>query len=288
MNIKQTIENINSELKEIYPTREITGFVSIIFEHLLNFSAIQLKMNVNQVLSPEKADRIQEIINRLKNEEPIQYIFGKAWFYDLVFEVNNKVLIPRQETEELVKWVIDEYSEKTEKQKILDIGTGSGCIITSVAANITKADFYAVDISEQALETALKNARNNKVIVDYFLHDILSFDLPLPKSKPEFYDIIISNPPYITEMQKKQMQKNVLNFEPELALFVEDRQPLAFYEALSDFAEKHLIRNGKIYMEINEKFGKNVEKVFLSKKFNNIVIRKDLNEKDRMICATRL
>lgn len=269
--------NVKSELKGIYPITEIDSFIYIIFENLLNYSRTQLIIDQERIIESKILEKINSIVSELKTCKPIQYIIGKTEFYNLLFFANAGVLIPRPETEELVQWVISE--NKNSFYKILDIGSGSGCISVSLAKNMPGSVVYATDISKDALELTRKNSKLNHVELQILQFDILKNT----NSLNEKFDIIISNPPYVTEAEKEKMHRNVLEFEPHLALFVPDTDPLLFYRHIADFALTHLNKNGKIYLEINEQFGKDISKLLEEKKFREICIKKDLNGKDRMI-----
>lgn len=275
--IKKTISYIKSELKELYPLNEINSFINLIFEKFLNYSRSKLHIVQDQTLSEDIYNAILAVTEELKLQKPIQYILKEAHFYDLKFTVSTDVLIPRQETEELVDWIIKENSNQ--KIKILDIGTGSGCIAISLAKNLHKATVFASDVSSKALDMAIENSKSNNIALNFLQFDILN-----PESWPnETFDIIVSNPPYVTEKEKNLMQKNVLDFEPELALFVSDNSPLIFYDKIIDFGKKHLNPNGKIYFEINEAFGKETALLFQENNYKDISLKKDLNGKDRML-----
>ena len=276
-----TITFIKKELKNYYNEREIQSFISIIFEHLLNYSRIDLLTKTDTNLSNSLVSQIEEIINQLKQHKPIQYIIGETEFYGLKFNVAPAVLIPRPETEELIEWITDENINK--KINILDIGTGSGCIAISLAKNIPGAKVDAIDISEEAIKVAKQNAETNNVKINFLHFDILNIE-KWHEIKTK-YDIIVSNPPYVRELEKEMMEKNVLEYEPETALFVSDEKPLIFYETIADFAKQKLNNNGKLYFEINEYLGKETAEMLKSKNFKNIEIRKDINGRDRMTRA---
>jgi len=274
--IKKVISKIKSELKDIYPDHEISGFTRLIFEHVVGYSTVQVHLNQEKEISLNKLDQIIEIVEDLKKQKPIQYIFKETEFYDLRFKLNSSVLIPRQETEELVDLIIKQ--NKKDRIKILDIGSGSGCIAISLAKFITNSVVTALDISEHALHVVKQNSILNKVDIEVLQYDIL-IDLKLNRK----FDIIVSNPPYVTDSEKTLMNKNVLNNEPHLALFVPNNEPLKFYKAITHFAKNHLETNGKLYFEINESFGKETVNVLELNGFSNISIIKDLNGKDRIV-----
>ena len=226
-------------------------------------------------------EKFQKAIFRLKIHEPIQYIIGETEFYGLPFKVNKHTLIPRPETEELVEWIYIEFSNQQStinNQQFLDIGTGTGCIAISLAKNLPNAKVSALDISEEALKIAQQNAEMNKVKIDFFQTDILAAET-LPKK----YDVIISNPPYVRELEKKQMQQNVLKHEPESALYVSNEDPLLFYRAISHLAKKHLNPEGKLFFEINEYLADELTALLEGEGFKNIQVKKDIFGKDRMI-----
>jgi release factor glutamine methyltransferase len=231
------------------------------------------------------------IVEQLQLEIPIQYLLGKTSFYGLDFEVNSNVLIPRPETEELVDWIVqstrhevrDTKSDDVRRRiKILDIGTGSGCIAVSLAKNIPNAQIFAIDISEKALATAKKNAEINAVKVTFIERNILETEV-----LSEQFDIIVSNPPYVRELEKKEIKKNVLDNEPHLALFVKDNDALVFYKKIAELAQKNLSHNGELFFEINQYLGDEMMELLEKMEFKNIELRKDIYGNDRMIRGTR-
>jgi len=278
--IKKAIFHIKTELKNLYPENEVISFAYIILEELLNLSKTMIISNMNKEISDDTLKNTDHIISQLKKYKPIQYIFGKTIFYDLPFYLTENILIPRLETEELVDWIIRENPKFVEK--ILDIGTGSGCIAISLAKNLPGATVFASDISSDALSITRKNSKLNNVSLQILALDILDKNLSLN----EKFDIIASNPPYVTEKEKSLMHPNVLNYEPELALFVSDENPLLFYQSIISFSLKHLNPGGKIYFEINENYGKEMALLLEELNFQNICLKKDINGKDRMIRAT--
>jgi len=237
-------------------------------------------------INSNDAEQLFKIYKQLVQGKPLQYILGETVFYDLTFKVNPSVLIPRPETEELVDWALitsRKINGETEVLKLLDIGTGSGCIPISIKKYIPLADITAIDISEAALNTARQNADLNQVEINFIQDDIFKpTNLELINSK---YDLILSNPPYVTEAEKDQMLDNVLNHEPDIALFVPDNDPLVFYRAITDFALVHLKINGFLFLEINEKFGQETLNLLKKKGFKEIELRQDMGGKDRMIKA---
>jgi len=272
------IAYIRKELDGIYPKGEIESMIFLIFEKLKGYSRTQFLLSIDDLPNQNDRDEISRIVERLKKYEPIQYIFGQTEFYNLSFYCNPGVLIPRPETEELVHWIIQE--NKQTAPAILDIGTGTGCIAISLKKNIENAEVFACDISPICIETAKKNARFNNTTVRVLNFDILSEQ---PEVSFPGLDIIVSNPPYVRETEKAQMEPNVLEYEPELALFVADNQPLKFYNRIADFAKVRLKSGGKLYFEINEAFGSECANMLGEKGFSEIILKKDINGKDRMI-----
>lgn len=277
-----------SALEGVYPSQEIQSFFNILVAKYLSLSRIEIALNPKITISELDLELFYNAISQLKEQKPIQYIIGETEFYGLLFKVNENTLIPRPETEELVDWIVSEYTSNTNQVKplsIIDIGTGSGCIAISLAKNIQNSKVHAIDISSEAIKIAQENAVLNKVEIDFFETDILklkSLSLGLNNEENKF-DIIVSNPPYVLELEKESMQPNVLDFEPETALFVPDRDPLLFYRAISLLAKTALKIGGSLFFEINESFSHQM-KVLLNKEgFKNIEIRKDIYNKDRMI-----
>jgi release factor glutamine methyltransferase len=242
-----------------------------------------LALDPELVFSEKEMEVWNYILEQLKIEIPIQYLLGKTNFYGLDFEVNENVLIPRPETEELVEWIIKENAKTIglKDLKILDIGTGSGCIAISLAKNILNAQVYALDVSEKALATAKRNAAINKVDVIFITQNILETD-----DLNQQFDIIVSNPPYVRNFEKQEIKKNVLDNEPHLALFVDDDNALLFYKKIAVLAKKNLPPSGKLFFEINQYLGKETLMLLDELNFNNIELRKDSYGNHRMIRAT--
>ncbi len=277
------IASIRKELAGIFSKGEIESLISLIFEKLKGYSRTQFLLAKDELLNSDDLAEIDKIVTRLKNHEPIQYILGETEFYGLPFYSVPGVLIPRPETEELVQWIIQE--NKQLGPTILDIGTGTGCIAVSLKKNIEQSTVLACDISHVCIETARSNSKLNNVTVSVIEYDILNGNSEI--FFPEL-DVIVSNPPYIRETEKLMMKKNVLEFEPELALFVPDENPLLFYERIAEFALIHLKKPGHLYFEINEAFGNDCVKMLQQKDFSDIELKKDINGKDRMIRAKLL
>lgn len=284
MNSDHTIKSIQNlfkeELNAVYPQREIEGITYILLEHLLNYSKIEIQLNKNEKIEQNNFDRISEALEDLKKSIPIQYIIGETEFYDLKFKVNEYTLIPRQETEELVHAIIND--NVVHGPKILDIGTGSGCIPIVLAHNIADANVSSVDVSEGAIVIAKENALLNKTAISFYHRDFLRWE---DYSWDEDFDIIISNPPYVKESEKELMDENVLAYEPHTALFVDDNDALIFYRRIAEFAKVHLKKGGKLYFEINEALGQEMIELQESLGFSSVRLMKDLNGRDRMTSA---
>lgn len=274
-------------LGAIYPEEEVSSLCFLTFEHVMGMNRVEVTLSRNKELSAQEIDQLEEVLERLKKTEPIQYIIGSTEFYGLEFQVNPFTLIPRPETEELVDWIIKDFGTITERTSagdhlVLDIGTGSGCIAISLAKHLAGSQVEAVDISQNAIETAYSNAKRNEVDVKFFQQDIL-VAVELPKQ----YDIIVSNPPYVRELEKKEMRGNVLSNEPHEALFVTDENPLLFYKKIGELAYKFLNVKGALYFEINEYLGKETVALLNNIGFREVALRKDMFGKDRMIKAMR-
>jgi release factor glutamine methyltransferase len=254
----------------------------LILEENHQLKRIDLALNPDLIFSDIAIQYWNSILEQLKKEIPIQYLLGKTSFYGLDFEVNKNVLIPRPETEELVEWIIRDcfFPRNDKDSKILDIGTGSGCIAISLAKNIPNATIFAIDISEKALATAKKNAEINSVNVIFIEKNILeTVDLE------QQFDVIVSNPPYVRELEKQEIKKNVLDNEPHLALFVEDNDALVFYRKIAELAQKNLSEKGQLFFEINQYLGMETVNLLEKMNFKNIELRKDIYGNDRMIKA---
>lgn len=271
---------MEKELENLYPATEIKSFYYLIVEKLSSWSRTEIIANKNTVFSEQQHQTMLAFIKRLKNFEPIQYILGETEFYGLAFDVNASVLIPRPETEELVEWIQKENDSNTVLD-ILDIGTGSGCIAISLKNLFPNAKVEAYDVSENALEVAIANAKKNSLLVNFRLVDILN----QAQQANEKWDIIVSNPPYIPEQEKVEILPNVLNYEPHLALFVPNDSPLLFYSAIALFAIKNLKPKGKLYFEIHKDAGERCMELLSILGFENIELRKDISGNDRMIKA---
>ncbi|TAH20803.1 MAG: peptide chain release factor N(5)-glutamine methyltransferase [Cytophagales bacterium] len=280
MTSKDIFNKVKSSLANIYSTSEASNIALLLLEHTFQLKKQDIILQQASVLYDYEL--VEDALARLQQHEPIQYILGEAHFFGLDFAVSPAVLIPRPETEELVRLIIDE-NENREDLKILDIGTGSGCIAISLAKMLKKPAIFAIDISQDALQIARKNAKTNHTKVHFHQSDIL--EVPHDGT---VYDIIVSNPPYIALAEKAFMQANVLDFEPTQALFVPDDNSLLFYEKITLFAQNNLGEGGKLYFEINERFGNEVVDLLkTSAYFAEIQLVQDLQGKDRIVTATR-
>lgn len=271
--VSNILSYFKTELDGIIDNSEIISMAYLTIEHLIGFNRSDCIINSEKAIGSKVAFRIQSIVSELKTNKPLQYIIGIAEFYELRFKVNKYTLIPRPETEELVRWILEE-----EFNSVLDIGTGSGCIAISLAKN-TEAEVFASDVSETALKVAKYNAEKNKVNISCILQDVLQTNTLVQ------VDVIVSNPPYVLKSEKDRLHKNVIEFEPELALFVSDNKPLVFYEKIGMLATRSLNSGGKLFFEINEKYGDSIVKTLGSIGFVNIELKKDINGKDRMVKA---
>lgn len=277
--IKYQIDLFKDELKNLYPDYEIESLTYLSLESIFNQSKIQIHSSLNKSITANQHRKLKKILVKLKRNIPVQYILGETEFYGLQFKVNKNVLIPRPETEELTGWIIKENENK--KLIILDIGTGSGCIAVSMAKFLKESQVYAGDISKKALKTAKKNAELNKVNINFLKLDILKEKSSALNNL--HFNIIVSNPPYIKEYEKEVLPRNVVNNEPHIALFVNEKDPLKFYKKISNFSINRLLKGGKLYVEINEAFGKEVKRIFYDSGFEDVTLRKDINGKDRMV-----
>ncbi len=266
----------HSELEKLYPKTEIDSFLTILTEHQLGLTRIDRALQPSFEIKENDCIYFSEAIQSLLKEIPVQYITGKTEFYSLPFHVNQNVLIPRPETEDLVHLILENSKNET-KLNILDIGTGSGCIAISLAKNLPNAKIWALDFSKKAIETAKKNALLNKVEITFIQQDILKTN-----TLSQMFDIIVSNPPYVRELEKKEMQNNVLKHEPHTALFVEDNNPLLFYIKIAELAKKHLIKSGVLYFEINQYLGNETIQMLKEKGFTHNELKKDIFGNDRI------
>ena len=254
-----------------FSSREVTSFAYLSIEKILGYSKSDCIIHSNQQLTNDNIISFENIISDLKQNIPIQYILGEAHFYDLKFKVNSSTLIPRGETEELVQYIL-----LHDFITVLEIGTGSGCIAVSIAKN-SNSKITAIDNSIEALEIAKSNAILNSVKINFVLSDVFNF------SETKKYDLIVSNPPYVLESEKKIMDKNVLDYEPHNALFVSDNDPLVYYKEIAKIATNNLNKNGLLFFEINEKYSKQIIELLSNLNFVDIELKKDINGRNRII-----
>jgi release factor glutamine methyltransferase len=279
----QTIrENIKKQLKEQYPDREIDAMCDILFRTRLHLKKHEVGLKSKEIPAQTDQHWFDRAIRKLKAGYPVQYITGQAEFYGMVLDVTPEVLIPRPETEELVRWIIDGVTDP--RPVIMDIGTGSGCIALALKKHISGSFIIAMDVDGSALVMASKNANRLELDLQFFLHDILDENPPtgLPLA-----DIIVSNPPYIPTGEKKTMPTHIKDHEPGTALFVPDKNPLLFYVSIAGFARQQLIEGGQLYLEVHEKYGMKVIDLLETEGFSGLELRQDINGKDRMIKAIR-
>jgi release factor glutamine methyltransferase len=272
-----TVRYIREELREIFPQPEITAISTLIFHSLRGYTLTDMVVRSHEVLTTGEVCRVREIVSRLRQHEPIQYILGYSLFAGMRIRVNPSVLIPRPETEELVDWIIKE--EVNSPVHITDIGTGSGCIALALKKAFPASTVEGCDVAVEALKLAKENANANDLAVSFFEADILNWE---KYSLRQSTDIVVSNPPYVTLAEKMRMLPNVTRFEPHSALFVPDGDPLVYYRKILEFAGKWLSRRGRVYFEINEHFGPGIEKLFSDYGFGKVEIRNDMQGKQRM------
>jgi release factor glutamine methyltransferase len=275
---------IKEQLQGLYPSPEIKSLSYLIMEFVCQKDRQRLLIDKDMQLSSNEMAKIKDIVAELKNFRPIQYIIGETEFYGMRFKVNENVLIPRPETEELVELILSEERKMRNggRETILDIGTGSGCIALSLAKNLPKAEVYALDVSAKALETAQENAEMNEVNVHFFQYDILHSTFHI---LPSPFSIIVSNPPYVTPQEKKRMSRNVLDYEPSQALFVPQENPLLFYERIADIGFKHLETDGRLFFETSSLYGKATADMLKAKGYHSVELMKDISGNDRLIRA---
>jgi release factor glutamine methyltransferase len=277
------LSSVRQSLADLYPAREARAICHLLFENILGVAPAALYISLDAPVDAAREQRIAAAAAQLRQGRPVQQVLGSAEFYGLRFLVSEHVLTPRPETEELVEWAL-KSADAGAALRVLDIGTGSGCIAVALAKYLPCAAAYAWDISAEALSIARKNAALNGVQVRFEERDILR-EAPAISAQP--YDLIVSNPPYVCESEKAQMHSNVLRYEPHVALFVGDDNPLIFYDAIAAFAQKSLSESGAALVEVNEKLGREVADVFTRSGFLSVELRRDVNGKPRMIKAKR-
>tara|TARA_B100000427_G_scaffold261284_1_gene225791 strand:- start:132 stop:989 length:858 start_codon:yes stop_codon:yes gene_type:complete len=269
-------------LKDYYSKNEIDFYFKILINSFFNWDSTLIALNPKKQLTILESSKLIKTINNLKKFKPIQYITGESFFMGLKFKVNKNVLIPRQETEELVEWIINDNRDFQNKINVIDIGTGSGCIAISLSKKKRNFNLTAIDNSDKSLLVAKENARLNKVKINFINNDILK-----PLNDKTIYDIIISNPPYVADSEIKNIEDKVLKFEPYNAIFVDKKNPLIFYKAIIDFSLSNLKKEGKIYFEINPIFYNSLLTLIESYNKFNLVVKKDITNKNRMIRLMR-
>jgi release factor glutamine methyltransferase len=277
MNLQAAFTLIINTLEPLQGAREAANIAHIVMEHLTGMSKMDRIVYKDKLLLPPQEQQLQQALDALLKHEPVQYVTGKAWFYGLEFTVNSHVLIPRPETEELVEWIVKDVQTPV---KILDIGTGSGAIPMALKKELPAATVWSVDVSAGALEVAATNATQLKLDVHFEQLDVL--DVKATQALPMF-DIIVSNPPYIRESEKTDMEEQVVAYEPNIALFVPDNDALLFYRQIGLLAKEKLTAGGSLYFEINEAFGKEVVELLEEQGFKHVILKQDLYGKDRMV-----
>ncbi len=277
--LKEAFQNFQSLIQRNYEIEEARSISQIVFKEILGYDTIQLILNENDLLPASIFEQLDYIAFQLNEHKPIQYIMGHTEFYGLQYEVNESVLIPRPETEELVDWIIKDHKDD-QSLNILDIGTGSGCISITLKYNIPQAKVNTIDVSKEAIAIALKNSLKNNV--ELFIHhqDVLQLE-----QLDADFDVIVSNPPYVLESEKSEMRRNVLDYEPSLALFVNDNDPLVFYKKIINLIENTSTKATHLYFEINESYADELIKLFDNQNWQKPELRKDIRGKDRMIKA---
>lgn len=273
---------IHQRLGKLYESTEIQSFYFMLLAHYGHYSKVDVLTNTEEELPEEVVLPIKKAIKALLSAEPIQYVLGETEFCSYRFFVTKDVLIPRPETEELVDWVYRQYKTTATPLKILDIGTGSGAIAISLKKLLPQAEVTAIDVSAEALAIARRNAKTNGAAIHFVQQDILMTD-----RLPEKYDVIISNPPYVRFAEQAEMHPNVLNYEPHLALFVPDENPLLFYDKIAELAYRFLTPQGSLFFEINQYLGKETQDLVRQKGFNEVILQQDLLGNDRMLFAKR-
>ena len=286
MTLKSLKTYFNNALLGYYPETEVNSFFYMLTESILEMRRIDVALKLEELIKGEVYNKFQSATERLQKYEPIQYIIGDTEFYGLNFKVDASVLIPRPETEELVSWIINDIkAQQTNKEtlNILDIGTGSGCIAITLAKHLPNAKVFALDISKDALIVAKTNAALNEVDISFLEENVLDWSSDELK-----FDIIVSNPPYVRELEKDMMTDNVLKHEPHLALFVKDDDPLLFYREITQISKQILNSTGQLYFEINEYLGEDTQHLMQKEGFERIEMKQDIFDKDRMIKGVKL
>ncbi len=273
------------QLREMYPPQEADSIVRRLFEYITKLSPAEMALQKNRKLSESEIHFIQRSFKRLKHHEPLQYVIGSTNFFGFEFKVDPDVLIPRPETEELVDWILKDRKDPSASIRILDIGTGSGCIAISLKKHLPEAEVHAIDISKGALDIAEENAFHLDTVISFRQLDILDEE---SRGDMPGFDIIVSNPPYVNSEDRERMEPNVLEHEPALALFVDDDDPLLYYREIIEFSLDHLNKKGRLYFECNEKSAHEVVRMLTENGFSKIESRKDMQGKPRMVLGVKL
>ncbi len=282
MTFKEIKSSFHNELSPFFDEQEIDSFFYLVLEKYHRLKRVDLALQPHLKVSATEFEQWKFVLEELKTQKPIQYILGETFFCDLIFKVNEYTLIPRPETEELVYWILDELKKQNNSNStIIDIGTGTGCIPISLKKNLPESTVFAIDISEEALKVAQENAEMNEVDVHFMQKNILE-----TSDLQHQFDVIVSNPPYVRNLEKAEINTNVLAFEPHLALFVSDEDPLIFYRKIAELAQKNLKPNGLLFFEINQYLGKETVSLLGDLGFSTIELRKDVYGNDRIVRAT--
>ncbi len=283
MNSKELYRSFLVELQTVYALSEATVITDWVFENIAGIKKADLIKNPLQQIPAAIVKKLTEKKEELLQNKPVQYVMGNTTFYNMQLQVSNKVLIPRPETEEMTNHIINTYRFEQKQLGVLDIGTGSGCIAIAIKKNLPSSKVIALDVSEGALDIARANAITNKTNIQCTHFDFLD-----ESRWPELlqFDIIVSNPPYIPLNEKEKMAKNVVDYEPHNALFVPDNNPMLFYEKIARFGRSHLNYNGKVYVETHEDYAKEVAALFAASNYQQVITKKDLFGKERMIIAS--
>jgi release factor glutamine methyltransferase len=285
MTLNDHQQQLLSKLSGMYEPREAANISDWVMENITGWKKIDRVVNKQFMLTDEQVAKLDQVSSDLLKHRPIQYALGEAWFYGMKFYVNEAVLIPRPETEELVEWVVNDFQNKQQQHfSVLDIGSGSGCIPIAIKKNLAWADVNSCDVSEDALDVASQNADALRTDVQFHQLDFLN---AADWEQLGAFDVIVSNPPYIPNEEIVEMEKHVVDFEPHLALFVENENPLIFYKAIADFSVQHLKAKGSVYMETHMALANDVAALFTNELFETAEVRKDLQGKDRMVKVTR-
>lgn len=281
--IQACVDYVNASLTPFYSKVEVKQFVFLTFSTLFGYSKADLMLKKQDGLSESELLQVRSVVKRLLKHEPIQYILGETYFCELKFKTDNRALIPRPETEELVRFVVDDIQNKITSSKILDLCTGSGCIALALKNELSNAQLIGMDAFQDAIDLANENKKSLHLDVSFELFDVFSNEFELYLNKSEKFDYWVSNPPYIPWREQKQMDKNVVEFEPFSALFVENESPFIFYERIGELARKYLTNSGKLLVEIHEDYAKEIEQLFLQQGFVQVKIIQDLNGKNRFV-----